>query len=305
MSRSKVLLAAQQNGGLTFACTIWASEVIITVTLCSRWAAGALPVAPGWQFGGLFVLLASLFACSARYFFHQYASKQNRYNPWQTLAADLLTVVPPVVSGFCLLDLNSTFAVSLLVTISLVLFVATFFVSEAAHAKTITYLKIIAFGETALAELKAMEAAADAEAAIVDEPQAENANIDNALESRLEKLLNHAEPTPNREDSNGSTDQILQTMTRSLSATGSEIVSGKLQLPIAAGERGSIAHIPFEPAFCHQPEIICEANGMFSAQVTPAVIHKYGVRLEIRLNEPAVKAGVVDITYQATAPHCS
>ena len=293
MPRSKFLLSAQRNWQLTLAYTIWSSEVVVAIILYLRWVNGAFIAPAGWYFGGLFMLCTGILACIARFLQHQQVSQtalQNEYNPWQTFMADLLTILPPLLCGVSLIALDSIFNITLLLTLSIILCVAIFFVAETAHEKTLYYLKVIAWGESALAELQAEKPVQQSDT--LDEA------IDHNLEAKLQGLFSEAKPA---ELATNSSDQILQTMTRSLAADGSETIAGTLHIEIAVGEREHIAHIPFEPALAEKPELTVDANGIFAARVTPAAIHNYGTRLEIRLNEPAEEQGVVEISYRATA----
>jgi len=82
-------------------------------------------------------------------------------------------------------------------------------------------------------------------------------------------------------------DDVLQQLTRSQAADGSERLSGWLRTPFAAGQRTAIVHLAFCPQFAKAPELSVEKlDGPEIIRINQAVF-SFGARLDLKLAAPA------------------
>ncbi|MFM9011360.1 MAG: hypothetical protein ACKON8_10960, partial [Planctomycetota bacterium] len=82
--------------------------------------------------------------------------------------------------------------------------------------------------------------------------------------------------------------RLVQRLERYETPAGLDCLRGRVCLTVAAGSRGSSAHVGFCPAFAATPtvELSTDYDGV-EAVVTAAEVLPWGVRVECRLSEPA------------------
>lgn len=76
---------------------------------------------------------------------------------------------------------------------------------------------------------------------------------------------------------------VMQQLTRSQAADGSEILSGWLRLAFAPGQRNTSAHVAFCPPFARAPTVVIEQHEGPSARIKTAQVLPLGARLEVKL----------------------
>ena len=82
-------------------------------------------------------------------------------------------------------------------------------------------------------------------------------------------------------------EDVLQQLTRSRAADGSEQLSGWLRTPFAAGQRTAVVHLAFCPQFAKAPELTVEKlDGPEIMRINRAV-YSFGARLDLKLAAPA------------------
>jgi hypothetical protein len=82
-------------------------------------------------------------------------------------------------------------------------------------------------------------------------------------------------------------EQVLQQLTRSVAADGSETLGGLLRLPLLPGQRAGSIHVAFCPPFACVPEVIVEQLEGSACRVKTAQLLPYGARLDLKLNAMA------------------
>lgn len=96
--------------------------------------------------------------------------------------------------------------------------------------------------------------------------------------------------------------RLIQRLERYEAGDGRDCLRGRVCLSVAAGSRGTHAHVGFCPAFAATPavSVSTEYDGV-EAVVTAAEVLPWGVRIECRLSEPADEALEipVDVAVQA------
>ena len=85
-------------------------------------------------------------------------------------------------------------------------------------------------------------------------------------------------------------ENVLQRLTLSRDADGSQRLSGWLRLRLSAGQRSGVVHVAFCPPFCRTPELSLEQLGGPPARIRTAQLLPHGVRLELKVS-PATTAG--------------
>lgn len=82
--------------------------------------------------------------------------------------------------------------------------------------------------------------------------------------------------------------RLVQRLERYETADGHDCLRGRVCLSVAAGSRGTHAHVGFCPAFAATPtvQVHTDYDGV-EAVVTAAEVLPWGVRVECRLSEPA------------------
>jgi hypothetical protein len=94
-------------------------------------------------------------------------------------------------------------------------------------------------------------------------------------------------------------EDVLQQLTRSQAADGSEQLSGWLRARFAAGQRTAMVHLAFCPQFAKTPELMVERlDGPEILRINQAV-HSFGARLDLKLKDPAGKT--LDLLLQFSA----
>ena len=80
---------------------------------------------------------------------------------------------------------------------------------------------------------------------------------------------------------------VLQQLTRSCAADGSEQLAGWLRMPLAAGQRSGSVHLAFCPPFGRVPELSVEQLDGPGARIKTAQLLPHGARLDLKLTSPA------------------
>ena len=80
---------------------------------------------------------------------------------------------------------------------------------------------------------------------------------------------------------------VLQQLTLRTTAEGGQELSGWLRMPLAAGQRTGSLHVAFCPSFARTPKVEVEAVCGPDCRIKAGQVLPYGVRLDIKLNEPA------------------
>jgi len=76
---------------------------------------------------------------------------------------------------------------------------------------------------------------------------------------------------------------VLQQLTRSRTADGSQCLEGWLRMPLDAGQRTGSLHVAFCPPFPQTPELEFEQLAGPEARIKVAQLQPYGVRLDVKL----------------------
>ena len=98
-----------------------------------------------------------------------------------------------------------------------------------------------------------------------------------------------AQPRPAPVSDGGPGDDVLQQLTRSQAADGTDQLSGWLRTEFAAGQRTASVHLAFCPQFDKTPELsVDQVDGPELQRINKAV-HSFGARLDLKLAEPAEK----------------
>jgi hypothetical protein len=121
-------------------------------------------------------------------------------------------------------------------------------------------------------------------------------------------LVDGASPALDATSAGEPTDRdALQWMVRQRDETGGETIEGYVRAAFVAGQRHATAHLAICPPFVSMPVCYAEPSDGPPAQVKVAQVLPYGVRLEIKLDEPAAEACdvTVDFSIQERATHSS
>ena len=92
---------------------------------------------------------------------------------------------------------------------------------------------------------------------------------------------------------------LLQQMSRSRTAEGHESIHGTLVAEFSPGERTATLHVAFCPPFEKLPHVAAEIADGPDASVKVAQVLHNGVRLEVRLSEPAEFSTAVSLEIAA------
>lgn len=95
--------------------------------------------------------------------------------------------------------------------------------------------------------------------------------------------------------------QIVQQMTRSRTAGGSEVLSGWLRVSMAAGQRSANVHVAFCPSFARTPRVSVEQRGGPRARIRTAQVLRQGARFDLKLAVPGETAQTVLLEFSAEA----
>lgn len=93
--------------------------------------------------------------------------------------------------------------------------------------------------------------------------------------------------------------EVLQQLTRSQAADGSEQLAGWLRMAFAAGQRTGSLHVAFCPPFAKTPELTVEQLDGPDARVKTAQLLPYGVRLDLKLAAPSDAPASVLLQFSA------
>ena len=96
-------------------------------------------------------------------------------------------------------------------------------------------------------------------------------------------------------------EEVLQQLTRSQGADGSEQLAGWLRMPFAAGQRTASVHVSFCPQFPKTPELTVEQLKGPQVRIKRAVF-TYGARLDLKLAQAAERSSAVLLQFSARSP---
>jgi hypothetical protein len=94
---------------------------------------------------------------------------------------------------------------------------------------------------------------------------------------------------------------VLQQLTRSRTADGTEELFGWLRLPFAAGQRTGSIHVAFCPPLCITPEVTFEQIEGPDARIKTAQLLPYGARFDLKLTAAAPSPTTVVLQFLARA----
>lgn len=98
-------------------------------------------------------------------------------------------------------------------------------------------------------------------------------------------------------------EDVLQQLTRSRAADGSEQVTGWLRMPFAAGQRTANVHVAFCPPFDKTPQWTAEQFDGPPMRIKTAQLLPHGARLDLKLSAAAEQSDRVLIRFSARSPH--
>lgn len=101
--------------------------------------------------------------------------------------------------------------------------------------------------------------------------------------SLFDKAGRRKDPNKERLPSPFLPDDVLQQLTRSRTADGSEVLSGWIRVPLAAGQRSTNVHIAFCPPFPRTPRASVEQLEGPEARIKTAQLLPYGARFDLKL----------------------
>jgi hypothetical protein len=96
--------------------------------------------------------------------------------------------------------------------------------------------------------------------------------------------------------------EVLQQLTRSRAADGTEELFGWLRTPLAAGQRTASVHVAFCPPLDAMPEVEVEQIDGPEARIKMAQVLPYGARFDLKLASPADAAATVVLQFMARTP---
>lgn len=85
-------------------------------------------------------------------------------------------------------------------------------------------------------------------------------------------------------------DEVLQQLTRSRTADGSETLAGWLRVAVATGQRSANVHVAFCPPFARTPQVSVEQLDGPETRIKVVQVLPYGVRCDLKLT-----GGVCDV----------
>ncbi len=100
------------------------------------------------------------------------------------------------------------------------------------------------------------------------------------------------------------TEGVLQQLTRSRAADGSERLSGWLQASFLAGQRTASVHVAFCPPFAAVPELSVKQVAGPPARVKTAQLLPQGARLDLKLDSTAEEPHDVALQFSAQSTCC-
>jgi len=96
--------------------------------------------------------------------------------------------------------------------------------------------------------------------------------------------------------------EVLQQLTRSQAADGTEELFGWIRLPFAVGQRTGCIHVAFCPPLCVTPEVTVEQIEGPDARIKTAQLLPYGARFDLKLAAAAEASTTVVLQFLARAP---
>ena len=94
---------------------------------------------------------------------------------------------------------------------------------------------------------------------------------------------------------------VMQQLTRSQAADGTETLAGWLRIPVAMGQRTANVHVAFCPPFPHTPRARVKQLDGPESRVKTVQLLPYGVRFDLKLREPSESAAAVLLQFSANA----
>jgi len=95
---------------------------------------------------------------------------------------------------------------------------------------------------------------------------------------------------------------VLQQLTRTREADGTDRLGGWVRAPFAAGQRTESIHLAFCPAFEQAPRLEVQQRGGPAARVKTAQLLPYGARLDLKLAATAESPDWVLLEFTAESP---
>jgi hypothetical protein len=96
--------------------------------------------------------------------------------------------------------------------------------------------------------------------------------------------------------------EVLQQLTRSQAADGTEELFGWIRLPFAVGQRTGCIHVAFCPPLCVTPEVTVEQIEGPDARIKTAQLLPYGARFDLKLAAAAESSTTVVLQFLARTP---
>jgi hypothetical protein len=94
---------------------------------------------------------------------------------------------------------------------------------------------------------------------------------------------------------------VLQQMTRSRSADGSETIAGWLRILLAAGQRSANVHLAFCPPLPKTPQVEMHQRDGPAARIRPVQILPYGARFDLKLAQVCQAETTIAIRFVAVS----
>ena len=96
--------------------------------------------------------------------------------------------------------------------------------------------------------------------------------------------------------------EVVQQLTRSQAADGTEELFGWIRLPFAPGQRTGCIHVAFCPPLCVTPEVTVEQIEGPDARIKTAQLLPYGARFDLKLAATAEASTAVVLQFLARTP---
>jgi len=129
--------------------------------------------------------------------------------------------------------------------------------------------------------------------AVAVEPRAAPIETASGSQAELEHELLHADDPP--------AEDVLQQLTRSRGADGTETLAGWLRVAMAAGQRNTSVHVAFCPPFARTPRVSVEALEGPELRVKVVQALPYGARCDLKLAGMSEAAATVLLRFSAQA----
>ena len=86
---------------------------------------------------------------------------------------------------------------------------------------------------------------------------------------------------------------VVQQQVRSRAADGTEVLRGRLRVPLAAGQRSASVHVAFCPPFARTPRVEVEQREGPAARIKSVQSLPHGARFDLKLAQPGETAGCI------------